>query len=100
MLYTLGVRQMSFAYNQNNGFGAGCFDNDTRLSNLGKSLVKKFNEVGMIIDCSHVGYKTSLEIIDLSEHPIIFSHSNSYKLMNHLQRTNYCLLKKRRCYRS
>jgi len=81
--YTLGVRQMLFTYNNNNTSGSGCLDVDTGLTKFGKQLVKKFNDVGMVIDCSHVGYKTSMEIIDLSKHPVVFSHSNPSKLVSH-----------------
>ncbi len=81
--YDLGVKQMQFAYNRNNSSGGGCLDIDTGLTLFGKKLIREFNNVGMIIDCSHVGYQTSLEIIELSEHPVIFSHSNPSKLVNH-----------------
>lgn len=81
--YSLGVRQMVFAYNTNNLSGGGCFDTDICLTSFGKQLVKKCNRVGMVIDCSHVGFQTSLDIINLSEHPVIFSHSNPATLVQH-----------------
>lgn len=81
--FALGVKQLLFVYNTNNASGGGCFDIDTGLTNFGKQLVKKCNDVGMIIDCSHVGYKTSLEIMDLSKYPVVFSHSNPARLVNH-----------------
>lgn len=81
--YSLGVRQMVFAYNNNNISGGGCFDEDTGLTTFGKQLVYECNNVGMVIDCSHVGYQTSMEIIELSQYPIVFSHSNPARLMNH-----------------
>jgi membrane dipeptidase len=82
-LYDLGVRQMSLAYNINNFAGGGCFDKDNGLSNSGKNVVKQLNKIGIVIDCSHVGEKTSLEIIELSRHPVIFSHSNPKKMHDH-----------------
>ena len=82
-LYALGVRQMVFAYNNNNAAGGGCFDADIGLTDYGKKLVKEFNDVGMVVDCSHVGYKTSLDIIDCSSAAVVFSHSNPKKLVNH-----------------
>jgi membrane dipeptidase len=81
--YSLGVKQLSFAYNLNNNSGGGCLDEDKGLTNFGKQLVIECNKVGMVIDCSHVGYKTSMEIIELSKSPIVFSHSNPAKLVNH-----------------
>lgn len=84
-LYALGVRQMLFAYNNNNASGGGCFGVDIGLTQFGKQLVKECNDVGMVIDCSHVGYQTSMEIMELSKYPIVFSHSNPIKLVNHLR---------------
>lgn len=82
-LYSLGVRQMIFTYNQNNLAGGGCFDVDTGLTEFGRQLVKKCNDVGMVIDCSHVGCQSSIEIMELSKYPVVFSHSNPAKLVNH-----------------
>lgn len=81
--YSLGVKQLAFVYNNNNMSGSGCLDIDIGLTAFGKQLIRECNQVGMIIDCSHVGYKTSMEIIELSQHPVIFSHSNPMKLFNH-----------------
>lgn len=81
--YALGVRQMIFSYNNNNDSGGGCFDVDIGLTQFGRNLVKECNNVGMVIDCSHVGYRTSIEIMALSKYPVVFSHSNPKKLMNH-----------------
>lgn len=81
--YQLGVRQMTFSYNKNNFSGGGCFDKFARLTPFGESLVERCNKVGMVIDCSHVGYQTSLDIISLSNHPVIFSHSNPASIVMH-----------------
>lgn len=82
-LYALGVRQIAFSYNKNNDAGGGCLDIDSGLTTFGKQLVKKLNDFGIVIDCSHAGYKTSLEMIELSEYPTIFSHSNPIFMCNH-----------------
>lgn len=81
--YELSVKQIVFSYNNNNISGGGCFDDDSGLTHFGKSLVRKCNETGMVIDCSHVGYQTSMDIINNSEFPVVFSHSNPAKLINH-----------------
>jgi membrane dipeptidase len=83
ILYGFGVKQISFSYNKNNSAGGGCLDEDSGLTKFGKQLIKKFNETGIVIDCSHVGPKTSLEIIELSEYPIVFSHSNPIEICPH-----------------
>jgi membrane dipeptidase len=82
-LYSLGVKQMLFAYNNNNASGGGCFGVDVGLTKFGKQLVKECNNVGMKIDCSHVGHQTSMEIMELSQSPVVFSHSNPKRLVNH-----------------
>lgn len=81
--YSMGVKQISFTYNKNNLFGGGCFDNDTGLTALGKKLVEECNQIGMVIDCSHIGFRSSLEVIELSNNPVVFSHSNPSALVKH-----------------
>jgi len=79
----LGVRQIHLAYNLNNSIAAGCHDEDRGLTELGRAVVKEINRVGMLMDCSHSGRRTSLEIMENSEKPVIFSHSNPKALRNH-----------------
>jgi len=81
--YDLGVRQMVFAYNLNNAAGGGCHDEDTGLTDLGRAVVAEMNAVGMLIDCSHCGYRTTIEAMERSRDPVIFSHSNAQALRDH-----------------
>jgi membrane dipeptidase len=81
--YDLGVRQMLFAYNINNRAGGGCHDEDIGLSAFGRAVVAEMNAVGMLVDCSHCGYRTTLEAMELSHDPVIFSHSNARALRDH-----------------
>ncbi len=81
--YRLGVRQMLFAYNLNNLAGGGCHDRDTGLTPFGRRVIAEMNRVGMIVDCSHTGYRTTLEAIEASSAPVIFSHSNPATLHKH-----------------
>jgi membrane dipeptidase len=82
--YRLGVRQMLLAYNLKNFVGDGCHERtDAGLSNFGVSLIKEMNRVGMILDCSHCGYRTSMEAIEVSSAPTIFSHSNARSIHDH-----------------
>ena len=41
------------------------------------------NELGIVVDCSHCGYRTTMEAIDWSEAPVVFSHSNPRALVDH-----------------
>ncbi len=79
----LGVRQMLLAYNLNNAGSGGCHDRDKGLTTFGRAVVAEMNRVGMIVDCSHMGARSSLEAMDCSDKPVVFSHSNPGALWPH-----------------
>lgn len=81
--HDLGVRQMLFAYNLNNSAAGGCHDTDPGLSLFGADIVAEMNRVGMIVDCSHVGRKSTLEIMECTQKPVVFTHSNPLVLCDH-----------------
>jgi membrane dipeptidase len=83
LYHFLGVRQMLFAYNRNNLFSSGCHDQDTGLTALGRQAVKEMNRVGVLIDCTHMGFRATLEAMELSDAPVVFSHSNPRRLLDH-----------------
>lgn len=83
LYHGLGVRQMLFAYNLNNKAAGGCHDTDIGLSTFGKTIVKEMNRVGIIIDCSHAGLKTTMDIMAHSTKPVVFSHSNPKTICEH-----------------
>src|SRR5262245_15080167 len=65
--YRLGVRQMLFAYNRNNQAGGGCHDVDVGLTPFGRDVIGEMNRVGMLVDCSHCGHRTTMEAMERSE---------------------------------
>ena len=75
--YNLGVRWMLIAYNKNNKLGGGCQDEDTGLTDYGRQVIREMERVGMVLCCSHTGYRTAHEAIEFSNNPVIFSHSNA-----------------------
>jgi len=82
--YDLGVRHALLAYNQKNLVGDGCHERtDVGLSRFGLALVAEMNRVGMIVDCTHSGYKTTMEAMEASTSPCIFSHSLARALNDH-----------------
>lgn len=84
MYYRLGVRQALMAYNQKNNVGDGCHERtDAGLSRFGVSLVQEMNRIGMVVDCSHTGYRTSMDVFEVAEGPVVFSHSNPRALWEH-----------------
>lgn len=75
--HALGVRIVQLAYNVRNLVANGCFErHDDGLSHFGVRAVAKLNELGMLIDLSHVGDRSCAETIDLSEQPVAFTHAN------------------------
>ena len=83
VFHRLGVRQMLIAYNLNNPAGGGCHDDDSGLTAFGRAVIAEMNRVGMVLDCSHTGMRTSLEAMAASSAPVIFSHSNARRLCDH-----------------
>ena len=83
LYYRLGVRHMLFAYNRNNAAGGGCHDEDMGLTAFGREVVAEMNRVGMVVDCSHCSYRTSMEAMELSSAPVIYSHANARALWDH-----------------
>lgn len=82
--YRLGVRHMLLAYNMKNSAGDGCAEQtDAGLSRFGVEVIKEMNRVGMLVDGTHCGYRTTMEAMEVSEAPFIFSHSNAYALCDH-----------------
>lgn len=79
----LGVRQMLFAYNRNNLAGGGCHDADSGLTDFGRAVIDEMNRLGMFVDVTHCGYRTSLEAMEYSTQPVIFSHSNPRAVFAH-----------------
>jgi membrane dipeptidase len=83
LYYRLGVRQALFAYNLNNAAGGGCHDEDVGLTDFGRAVVREMNRVGMLVDCSHSAYRTTMEAMEISSAPVLFSHSNPKAVWDH-----------------
>ena len=82
--YELGLRCAQLTYNSQNLIGSGSTDRvDGGISDYGIEIIKAMNEVGMLVDVSHSGDRTTLDAIELSPKPIAFTHSNCRALNNH-----------------
>jgi membrane dipeptidase len=82
--YDFGVRHALLAYNQRNLVGDGCHERtDGGLSRYGLALIAEMNRVGILVDCTHSGYRTTMEALEASTQPCMFSHSNARALMDH-----------------
>ena len=78
IFHTLGVRIVQLTYNVQNHVGSGCWeDEDHGVSRFyGRNVIREMNRVGMLVDVSHCGEKTSLDAVECSERPIAITHAN------------------------
>jgi len=82
--YRLGIRWLIPAYNVRNPLGDGCHEpSDAGLSLLGRAFLAEANRVGMLLDVTHAGIRTSLDIIERSDKPVLCSHSCVRALKDH-----------------
>jgi membrane dipeptidase len=80
----LGVRIMQLTYNNRSIFGDGCLEpGNAGLSKAGLKAVEKMNEIGVAIDLSHSGYRTTSEAIAASKRPVLISHSGCASIYAH-----------------
>jgi len=79
--FALGQRVSQLAY-RTNRIGAGAFDpRDPGLSEFGRRIIERMNEVGMAIDVSHCGDRTTLDAFEASRKPVLVTHSNCRALV-------------------
>ncbi|MGQ0662829.1 MAG: dipeptidase [Pseudomonadota bacterium] len=94
VFYHLGIRVAQLTYNIQNFVGSSCYEpQDSGLSRFGRYLVAEMNRLGMLIDLSHVGERTSLEAIEASAHPVAITHANPYSLYPHKRNKSDKVLK-------
>jgi membrane dipeptidase len=74
--YNMGQRVTQLTYNSDNRLGAGCHAADRGLTEFGHTVVARMNSLGMAIDVSHCGERTTLDAIAASSKPVLITHSN------------------------
>jgi membrane dipeptidase len=74
--YAVGQRLTQLTYNSTNRLGSGCLAHDRGLTAFGGDVVARMNSVGMAIDVSHCGERTSRDAIEASQKPVLITHSN------------------------
>lgn len=90
-LYNRGTRYMTLTWNNSTDWATSALDETTKgdslkhkgLTDFGKSVVKKMNELGMLVDLSHVGEQTFRDAITTTTKPVLVSHSCVYMLCPH-----------------
>ncbi|MCS3471435.1 membrane dipeptidase [Pseudomonas sp. JUb42] len=80
---SLGVRQLLLAYNRDNSCAGGCHGAGVGLTALGRQVVAAINTAGIVMDCSHASKRSSLETMELSQRPVVFSHTNVKAVFDH-----------------
>ena len=82
--YRLGLRSMGITWSNSNRFGTGVGKNKERgLTAEGKELVQEMNRLGIIVDVSHLNEKSFWDVIEVSNKPVIASHSNAWEICHH-----------------
>jgi membrane dipeptidase len=80
----LGVGIMQLTYNTQNLVGSGCYESDDAgLSDFGHDAVAEMNRLGIAIDLSHVGARTTKDVLAASQRPVTFSHVLPAELRAH-----------------
>lgn len=75
--YALGQRVSQLTYNSRNFIGNGSTErHDEGISDFGAAIIERMNKVGMAVDVSHCGDRTTLDAFEISKKPVLVTHSN------------------------
>ena len=95
VFYNRGARYMTLTWNNSTEWASSAFDETFTedlqhkgLTDFGKQIVHKMNQLGMIVDISHVGIQTFWDVINTTTKPIMASHSSVYALCKHQRNLN------------
>jgi len=79
----LGVRIVQPAYMTQSAIGCGCLEpTDSGLSAFGRDVIRELNAQGITIDLSHCGPQTTIDAIETSTRPLLFTHANARRLVD------------------
>jgi membrane dipeptidase len=83
-LHDAGLRMCQLTYNNMTSVGVGCTERtDGGLSYFGVASVRTMNELGIIVDTGHVGRQTTLDACEVSEAPVVASHTAAQGVYDH-----------------
>jgi membrane dipeptidase len=85
--YALGVRYMTLTHNGTLDWADAALGEAKHhgLTPFGKEVVREMNRLGMLVDLSHTSVETMNDALDVSEAPVIFSHSSARALVDHVR---------------
>ena len=79
VLHDLGARFMQLSYNNQSLLATGCYEAEDRgLTRMGRQVIREMNRVGLVIDMSHSGDRSTIEAADQSDRPIAITHANPH----------------------
>ncbi len=82
LFYRYGQRVSQLTYNARNLLGNGCTERrDDGLSDFGVAVIERMNKLGMAVDVSHCGERTTLDAFEVSKQPVLITHSNCRALV-------------------
>ena len=89
-LYDRGTRYMTLTWNNSTSWATSALDETNKkdslsrahkgLTDFGRQVIKRMNDLGMLVDLSHVGEQTFWDAINTTTKPVLVSHSNAYSL--------------------
>jgi len=93
--HSLGISSMTLTHNVSHGWADSSKGPPkwNGLNELGRRVIKEMNKIGMVIDVSHVSDETFYDVIEISEDPIIFSHSGCRAINPHRRNVSDDMLK-------
>lgn len=84
IIFELGVRALGLTWNQRNALADGAGEQtNSRLTFYGQNVIHRMNELGMLIDVSHLNEAGFWHVLTLTDAPIVASHSCAYALCSH-----------------
>ncbi len=81
-LFEIGYRHIGMTWNEKNHFATGALE-EGGLTPLGEELVKKTEELGIILDYAHLNEESFYQVAKISQKPILISHGNPRAMCNH-----------------
>ncbi|NLE77283.1 MAG: membrane dipeptidase [Chloroflexi bacterium] len=84
LLYGLGVRIVQLTYNERNLVGDGYLERvDAGLSDFGLQVVRRLNQLRILVDVSHCGPATTLDAVEASSAPVAATHTGAKAIYPH-----------------
>ena len=81
IFHRLGLRILQLTYQRRNRLGDGCGEpDDAGLSIFGRQVIEECNRLGILVDLSHVGYRSTMEAMEASADTTVFSHANVHSI--------------------